>query len=311
MNVRLVRSSAAFVRPCSTRSSDGRRIETLGRGLLTIRRRARPPGRLRARNDASAQVRRGRRRRTVPANVGARRKSPWIASDSESSEPATSPRSMSRDTSRTIAATSSRCATRGARRPPAWPQLWGVPKVYDSLDAILADDEIDAVEILTPTFMHKDHVIAAARAGKHISVQKPIANSVADAREMIAAVEAAGVVFRVTENAVHYPPLVKARELIAAGAIGTPQHGPHQDRRRPLRQRVPGQPRTRGLHVALRRAQPRRPPLRRHRAQVRRGAVARSRKRCAACRRSCGADRSSSRRPPRRSGNTTATTCSA
>jgi predicted dehydrogenase len=101
-------------------------------------------------------------------------------------------------------------------------EAWGVPKVYDSIDAILADDEIDAVEILTPTFMHKDHVIAAARAGKHISTQKPIANSVADAREMIAAVEAAGVVFRVTENAVHYPPLVKARELIAAGAIGTP-----------------------------------------------------------------------------------------
>jgi predicted dehydrogenase len=101
-------------------------------------------------------------------------------------------------------------------------ELWGVPTVYDSLDAILADDSIDAVEILTPTFMHKEHVIAAARAGKHISVQKPIANSVADAREMIAAVEDAGVVFRVTENAVHYPPLVKARELIADGAIGTP-----------------------------------------------------------------------------------------
>src|SRR6185295_2541755 len=89
-------------------------------------------------------------------------------------------------------------------------ELWGVPKVYDSLDSILADDEIDAVEILTPTFMHRDHVIAAARAGKHISVQKPIANSVADAREMIAAVEAAGVIFRVSECALHYPPLMKA-----------------------------------------------------------------------------------------------------
>jgi predicted dehydrogenase len=100
--------------------------------------------------------------------------------------------------------------------------LWGVPKVYDSIDAVLADEEIDAVEILTPTFMHKEHVIAAARAGKHISVQKPIANSVADARDMLAAVDDAKVVFRVTENAVHYPPLLKARELIASGAIGTP-----------------------------------------------------------------------------------------
>ena len=41
---------------------------------------------------------------------------------------------------------------------------WGVERVYDSLDALLADDEIDAVEILTPTFLHHEHVIAAARA---------------------------------------------------------------------------------------------------------------------------------------------------
>ena len=100
---------------------------------------------------------------------------------------------------------------------------WGVPKVYTDLDSLLADDEIDAVEILTPTHMHRDHVVAAARAGKHVSCQKPIANSVAEAREMIAACKDAGVVFRVSECALHYPPLEKARELIAAGAIGTPQ----------------------------------------------------------------------------------------
>ena len=99
---------------------------------------------------------------------------------------------------------------------------WGVDRVYDSLAALLADDEIDAVEILTPTFLHRDHVIAAARAGKHVSCQKPIANSVADAREMLAACKEAGVVFRVTENAFHWPALVKAKELIAAGCIGTP-----------------------------------------------------------------------------------------
>jgi predicted dehydrogenase len=99
---------------------------------------------------------------------------------------------------------------------------WGVPKVYTALDELLADPAIDAVEILTPTHMHRDHVLAAAAAGKHVSVQKPVANSVAEAREMIAACADAGVIFRVSECALHYPPLVKARELIAAGAIGTP-----------------------------------------------------------------------------------------
>ncbi|HML00291.1 MAG TPA: Gfo/Idh/MocA family oxidoreductase, partial [Acidimicrobiales bacterium] len=55
---------------------------------------------------------------------------------------------------------------------------WGVPKVYGDLESLLADDEVDALEILTPTYLHAEHVMAAARAGKHVSCQKPIANSV-------------------------------------------------------------------------------------------------------------------------------------
>jgi predicted dehydrogenase len=65
-------------------------------------------------------------------------------------------------------------------------------------------------------------VIAAAKAGKHISCQKPMANSVSEARQMLTEVASAGVTFRVTENCLHYPPLVKARELLADGAIGQP-----------------------------------------------------------------------------------------
>jgi predicted dehydrogenase len=99
---------------------------------------------------------------------------------------------------------------------------WGVERLYTRLEDLLADDEIDAVEVLTPTHLHKEHVIAAARAGKHISCQKPMANSVADCREMLAEVAKAGVVFRVSECFFHYPPLVEAKRLITEGAIGTP-----------------------------------------------------------------------------------------
>lgn len=99
---------------------------------------------------------------------------------------------------------------------------WGVPKVYSELDQLLNDDEIDAVEILTPTYLHKEHVIAAIAAGKHVSCQKPIANTIADAREMVEAAERAGVMFRISECNLFYPPLVKAKELVASGAIGTP-----------------------------------------------------------------------------------------
>jgi len=85
-------------------------------------------------------------------------------------------------------------------------QEWRVPRTYARLDDLLADDEVDAVEILSPTYLHNDHVVAAARAGKHVSCQKPMANSVADCRAMLAAVEEAGTAFRVSECSFHSTP---------------------------------------------------------------------------------------------------------
>jgi predicted dehydrogenase len=99
---------------------------------------------------------------------------------------------------------------------------WDVPRIYTDLDELLADADVDAVEILSPTHLHREHVVAAARAGKHVSCQKPMANSVADCRAMLAAADEAGTVFRVSECFYHYPPLVEAKRLIAEGAIGTP-----------------------------------------------------------------------------------------
>jgi len=99
---------------------------------------------------------------------------------------------------------------------------WGVGKVYTDYTDVLADPDIDAVEILTPTSLHCAMTQQAAQAGKHVSVQKPMALSVGDAHAMVEACEAAGVVFKVCENYVFYPPLVRAKELIDAGVIGKP-----------------------------------------------------------------------------------------
>jgi predicted dehydrogenase len=99
---------------------------------------------------------------------------------------------------------------------------WGGATYYADLTRMLADDSIDAVEILTPTFLHRDHVIEALEAGKHVSVQKPIANSVEDGLAMEAAAERAGRTLRVSECFVHYPPLELAKRLVAEGAIGKP-----------------------------------------------------------------------------------------
>jgi predicted dehydrogenase len=101
-------------------------------------------------------------------------------------------------------------------------ERWGVPKVYTDMDDLLADSDIDAVEILTPTHMHHAHIGAALRAGKHVSVQKPIANSVDEAFELGRLAEDAGLTLRVGECFVHYPPLELAKKLVSEGAIGRP-----------------------------------------------------------------------------------------
>ncbi len=97
---------------------------------------------------------------------------------------------------------------------------WDVAKVYADFDDLLDDDDVDAVEVLTPTHLHHAHVLAALRAGKHVSVQKPLANSVPEARELARVAAETGLVLRVSECFRHYPPLERARELVEGGAIG-------------------------------------------------------------------------------------------
>lgn len=99
---------------------------------------------------------------------------------------------------------------------------WGPAKCFTDYRDLLADPEIDFVEIITPHHLHKPMVLDAARAGKHVSVQKPMSVSVREADEMIHAAEQAGIKFKVFENFVFYPPYVKAKELLDAGEIGEP-----------------------------------------------------------------------------------------
>jgi len=99
---------------------------------------------------------------------------------------------------------------------------WKPEKAYRNYADLLADPEVDLVEVLTPHACHESMVVAAARAGKHVSVQKPMCITLGEADRMIAAAREAGVKFKVFENFVFYPPYVKAKELIAAGEIGEP-----------------------------------------------------------------------------------------
>lgn len=101
---------------------------------------------------------------------------------------------------------------------------WGVPddRVFTNYRDLLALPDVDLVEILLPHHLHHEATLDAAAAGKHISLQKPMALSVAEADEMIAAADRAGVIFKVFENFIFYPPVQRAKALIEQGEIGDP-----------------------------------------------------------------------------------------
>jgi len=97
-----------------------------------------------------------------------------------------------------------------------------IPQAYDSLDAILSDPAIDVVYISTTNELHAQQTLAAARAGKHVLCEKPLALSLDDAREMVATCQAAGIVMGTNHHLRNAATHRTLRRLIAEGAIGTP-----------------------------------------------------------------------------------------
>lgn len=97
----------------------------------------------------------------------------------------------------------------------------GVPKWYDDAQALIDDPEVDAVYVATPPSTHKHYTLAAARAGKPVYVEKPMALDYAECQEMIAACATAGVPLFVAYYRRRLPRFVKIKELLDAGAIGT------------------------------------------------------------------------------------------
>ncbi|CAH1649676.1 MULTISPECIES: Gfo/Idh/MocA family oxidoreductase [unclassified Chelatococcus] len=91
---------------------------------------------------------------------------------------------------------------------------------YPSLEAMLGDDEVDAVFIATPNDQHREQTEKAAAAGKHVLVEKPMALTEGDCRAMIAACERAGVALGIGFQQRHAPVNRALRELIASGELG-------------------------------------------------------------------------------------------
>ena len=115
------------------------------------------------------------------------------------------------------------CFVRGHTRTRASAQNFcrahGIPLV-DSYEQILADPEIDAVVLATPHSLHESQIVAAAAAGKHIHVEKPITLDRATADRAIAAARNAGVVLAVGYCRRFHPSVTEMRRRLAQGRLG-------------------------------------------------------------------------------------------
>lgn len=101
-------------------------------------------------------------------------------------------------------------------------EQYGYKKWSTSWQDAIDDPDVDIIEIVTPNYLHKDLAIAAARAGKHVSCEKPLALTAADAHEMVEAAEESGVKTIVGFTYLRNPAVVFARQLVDSGEIGDP-----------------------------------------------------------------------------------------
>jgi 1,5-anhydro-D-fructose reductase (1,5-anhydro-D-mannitol-forming) len=97
-----------------------------------------------------------------------------------------------------------------------------IARTHDSIARLLADPEVDVVYISTTNELHHAQTLAAARAGKHVLCEKPLALTTTDAREMVAACRAAGVVMGTNHHLRNAATHRAMREAVVAGRIGRP-----------------------------------------------------------------------------------------
>lgn len=112
--------------------------------------------------------------------------------------------------------------SQNAARGAAFAAEHGIPQSFDSLDALLADPAIGAVYISTTNELHAPQAIAAAAAGKHVVCEKPLALNMDDARAIVQACAAAGVVLATNHHLRNAATHQAMRQLISEGAIGKP-----------------------------------------------------------------------------------------
>lgn len=95
-------------------------------------------------------------------------------------------------------------------------------RAFADIDAMLAEADIDVVDVCTPTFMHKQNTLAGLRAGKHVICEKPVALCRADAQEMFDTAREKGVQLFIGQVLQYAPETQVLRSLIQSGEYGKP-----------------------------------------------------------------------------------------
>jgi phthalate 4,5-cis-dihydrodiol dehydrogenase len=92
--------------------------------------------------------------------------------------------------------------------------------LFDSVEALCASPDVDVVWISTPNEFHAAHAVLAAKHGKHVVCEKPMATTVAECNEIVAAVESNGVRYVQGHSKIYYAALRRMREVIKGGTLG-------------------------------------------------------------------------------------------
>ena len=103
-------------------------------------------------------------------------------------------------------------------------EAFGWQEASTDWEAVVARDDIDIVDISTPGHLHAEMALAVAAAGKHVVCEKPLANTLDEARSMLAAVEAAGVRHLVMHNYRRVPAVALAKRMVEDGRLGEIYH---------------------------------------------------------------------------------------
>jgi predicted dehydrogenase len=112
---------------------------------------------------------------------------------------------------------------RNGRLAEDYARRHGVPKWYESAEALIADPEVDAIYVATPPSSHMEYTLMAAQARKPVYVEKPMALRFSDCRRMIEACRVADLPLFVAYYRRALPRFLKVKEIVAGGLIGHPR----------------------------------------------------------------------------------------